>query len=571
MIILRQFSIFFFIFYLVLTTQIVFAQQEQTKLPLKILFVNSWNKGMPWQTSVEKGLQSGLNLIRQPYQLYLEYLDAGRFTEKSQQIIFSKYIEGKFSCKKIDVIIAEGFPASGFLRDIPEFCPGLKRLYVNPGAKSGQWETDSSENELIIPLLQDYRQAIAEMIRLLSPKKIYIVADAFDRSGVNRLNATKIALSSYKDKYETEYLLNLPQDELLSKVSNLPPNSIIFYLPILQYGKGQRTIPYKVASLIVEHANAPVMSKWASLMGSGILGGYLLSGEQVGKIAAKSLDTLINGKKITPGIEKAYEYIYDWRQLRRWNIKTERLPETSIVKYRSPTILDEYYKEAVFLFCSLLMMVLLLIALIIVNQKRKIALSMLKHEHALLEQRVLERTIDLNKAKLLAEKQARTDPLTGLNNRRRFFESGQILIDQTKRYQRSLSVMMLDIDFFKKVNDTYGHAFGDIVLKMVAQKIFCTIRTSDIAGRIGGEEFAVMLPESKPNKVQNLANRLRKAIEDETVKAEKEVIKVTMSIGISEYREKESSIEEALSRADEALYQAKEQGRNRVVVYESQK
>ena len=522
---------------------------------------------MPWQTSVEKGLQAGLKRIDQPYQLYLEYLDVGRFPEKGQRAIFSKYLKDKFSCQKIDIIIAEGFPASGFLRGTPEFCSGSKRLYVNPGAKSSNWENIISENELIIPLLQDYKQAISEMVRLVSPQKIYIVGDAIDSSGINRLNATKEALDSIQGDYETEFLFNIPQKELLAKVSALPIKSVIFYLPILQYEKGQRTIPYKAARVISQLANAPVFSKWGSLMGSGILGGYLLSGEQVGQIAAQSLKALFKGEKFNSGIKKAYEYIYDWRQLRKWNIKDKDLPEGALIRYRILNILDTYFKEIVFLISSLIIMTLLLISLVIVNIKRKKALAMLKEEHDLLEHRVEERTIDLNKAKLLAEKQARTDPLTGLNNRRHFFESGQVLVDQTKRYQRPLSLIMLDIDFFKKVNDTYGHASGDLVLKTVAKKIFGIIRTSDIAGRIGGEEFAVILPESKPNKVKNLAERLRKAIEDETVIIDKEEIKVTMSIGVSEYMNKDHSIEEALSRADEALYQAKEHGRNRVVVY----
>ena len=131
---------------------------------------------------------------------------------------------------------------------------------------------------------------------------------------------------------------------------------------------------------------------------------------------------------------------------------------------------------------------------------------------------------------------------------------------------------MTDIDFFKKVNDTYGHAVGDLVLKSIAKIIRGQLREYDIAGRYGGEEFSILLPFTKINEAQMVAERLRKTIEDKVIDiskvnpdSETKEIQVTLSLGIYEMQADDNE-EELLKKADKALYQAKNTGRNKVVV-----
>ena len=131
---------------------------------------------------------------------------------------------------------------------------------------------------------------------------------------------------------------------------------------------------------------------------------------------------------------------------------------------------------------------------------------------------------------------------------------------------------MTDIDFFKKVNDTYGHAVGDLVLKSIAKIIRGQLREYDIAGRYGGEEFSILLPFTKINEAQMVAERLRKTIEDKVIDISKvnpdcetKEIQVTLSLGIYEMQADDNE-EELLKKADKALYQAKNTGRNKVVV-----
>lgn len=167
--------------------------------------------------------------------------------------------------------------------------------------------------------------------------------------------------------------------------------------------------------------------------------------------------------------------------------------------------------------------------------------------------------------KIIAEKEAKTDVITGLFNRRAYYEICDMEYQRLLRYQRTLSVVMFDVDHFKKINDSYGHDIGDAVLKSVATIVEETIREYDYAFRMGGDEFLLLLPETDEKQALLLAERIRNKIE--THKLEKNTkILITASFGIAQYTSKDRSIENITRRADEALYQAKSAGRNRVEV-----
>lgn len=155
-----------------------------------------------------------------------------------------------------------------------------------------------------------------------------------------------------------------------------------------------------------------------------------------------------------------------------------------------------------------------------------------------------------------------TDPLTGLFNRRHLHQCLPAEIERSNRYGRSLSLLVIDCDHFKQINDMHGHLVGDAVLQGLARQITLSLRTSDLAFRYGGEEFVVLLPEVAGAVAQGLAERLRESLAHLEGMAATQCC--TVSIGVAEYRvaENENSL---LRRADEACYAAKAQGRNRVV------
>jgi diguanylate cyclase (GGDEF)-like protein len=161
-----------------------------------------------------------------------------------------------------------------------------------------------------------------------------------------------------------------------------------------------------------------------------------------------------------------------------------------------------------------------------------------------------------------------TDPLTGLFNRRRFADVLRREFALTKRYQNSLSCLMVDIDHFKRVNDRYGHEMGDKVLKEVAQTLSQNLREVDVPSRYGGEEFAILLPHTPKNNAYVVADRILERVRLLSFTFREEPISITVSIGVGSTADVASNEADELIRvADLALYEAKRSGRDRVVTY----
>ena len=171
------------------------------------------------------------------------------------------------------------------------------------------------------------------------------------------------------------------------------------------------------------------------------------------------------------------------------------------------------------------------------------------------------------KAQEILVRIAQTDALTGLANRRHFMQSAEQELARTARYGGPLSVMMVDIDFFKKVNDTHGHQTGDLVIQSMASVCRATLRECDIIGRLGGEEFAVVLPETDAPRALEAAERLRQSIAATSVPLKDgALVQFTVSIGVVTLIDAQTDIDTLLGCADTALYEAKRSGRNLVRV-----
>lgn len=176
--------------------------------------------------------------------------------------------------------------------------------------------------------------------------------------------------------------------------------------------------------------------------------------------------------------------------------------------------------------------------------------------------------IAIEKARLFKEMEqlAITDSLTGLYNRRYFFAFTENEIERSRRYKKNLSIIMMDIDHFKDVNDRFGHQIGDQVLKEIADICLSILRKVDVMCRYGGEEFTILLPETGEADAAHAAERICTAISSARLKTEKGDVSVSVSIGVVEMDKSHSSLEKLLAAADQALYTAKETGRNRVHV-----
>jgi diguanylate cyclase (GGDEF)-like protein len=172
---------------------------------------------------------------------------------------------------------------------------------------------------------------------------------------------------------------------------------------------------------------------------------------------------------------------------------------------------------------------------------------------------------ELTTAYELLQKEADTDPLTELSNRRPFLKNLEKEFTRAKRYKHPLTVAMIDLDHFKQVNDTYGHASGDRVLRAVSAMLISEFREIDLVGRLGGEEFAVLLPETDLTGAKTACLRLLAAIEAAIIPVDGKAISITASIGLAKASSKTLDGAGLLKRADGLLYQAKSDGRNMVV------
>jgi len=157
------------------------------------------------------------------------------------------------------------------------------------------------------------------------------------------------------------------------------------------------------------------------------------------------------------------------------------------------------------------------------------------------------------------------DGLTGVNNRRSLLEFLDREVSRARRHGRNLSVIFVDLDNFKEINDTYGHLAGDLVLKQVARAFQDRIRREELVGRYGGDEFVVVIPESREEDVQRFAEIIKERVDSQAVEFDRQRIHVTVSVGIASLTSDIESAEDLLARADKRLFDAKRSGKNRVV------
>lgn len=189
-------------------------------------------------------------------------------------------------------------------------------------------------------------------------------------------------------------------------------------------------------------------------------------------------------------------------------------------------------------------------------------LSVKTHDRPVFLAVILDRSHEVELERKLKER-ANVDALTKLSSRAHFIEQATSEFTRARRYGRPLSMIFFDIDHFKKVNDQHGHHVGDLLLERVGQVCLETVRTADICGRLGGEEFAVLTPETTLEDASKLAERLRMSISE--IRALGDVpITVTASFGVTEILADDEGLNAGYKRADRALYRSKNQGRNQV-------
>jgi diguanylate cyclase (GGDEF)-like protein len=510
---------------------------------INILVLLSYEVSLPWTQSFIGGLEEARKFYNNRVNYYIEIMDSVRLESMSEEK-WAVYLEDKYQSTYFDGVIADSDYASHFVSNnkiiFPEKIP---IVYYT--------DIDIEYSMHSIALVSQINKSVQNTFKMAlhhNPQANHIfVIDNQDNSHLIADKITTLANETGLNLRIT-ILNSFSLDTLSKELMSLPPNSIVFYTLVFQDSTGENFIPKDFISEISSISTAPIYSFWSSLMGSGVVGGEMIDGEKTAiQMVNAIIDYLESGKS-----KNEYSMMatfIDWEALIKYHIDPDLIPKDAIIINRPVSIFQTYFREILLLMLTLF--------------STTVGYGFYK---------LLRLNNKLVIANDEAERLARIDTLTNLYNRRAFFEKGYEAYNLTKRLGKQLSVLMIDIDFFKNVNDKFGHSTGDKVIKVLGNIIKRVTREVDISARIGGEEFAVIVMFSDASDAAKLAYRILKEVSSTFVIADdaKSQIHFTVSIGVfgEVFVLKESSLEDALKYADEALYQAKERGRDQVVVYE---
>ena len=519
--------------------------------PRNILFVFSWNQDLPWQKEVEKGFEQQFRVTGERPNLYFEYMDAGRFNRPAQHTIFRNYLEKKYAGIRLDNVVLESAPAARLLQSNPGMFGKARLIAMNP-AMSG---SNSRDLAAIVPVETDYIKSVHNVLKLSKAKTVYLVGGTTPATRERERVITSL-FSKMKPGPKVISLVGLPMEKILLRVEKTEPDSIILYLLVFRDGYGKTYIPFDASKMICARANAPVYSFWTSLLGSGIVGGYLLSGERVGREAAMLLTSGAQTGLQNDLSDRFHGYYWDWRQLLRWDISESSLPAGSNILFKRPEFFNEHSTE-------LIIATILFVLTILYVRYRELKRYNRQIEAARTGLQSVNMELGRVKSKLeekneMLRKMSITDRMTGLHNRAYLEDRLRDELKRIGRHPADLCVILADIDHFKRVNDLHGHPVGDEVLVKISETLRENVRSIDDVGRWGGEEFMIICPGANEQEGVQLAEKLRTLIGDQVHDT---AGKITISFGVAAYVPGLSQVT-LIKNADEALYNSKSSGRN---------
>ncbi|GJI99549.1 hypothetical protein RugamoR64_00880 [Duganella rhizosphaerae] len=522
-----------------------------------VLYSLGSDSASAWQRLINKGLSAALadKNLTSSLGIFEERFDAVRVGDDQAQAGMEAYLRTKYAHIRFDAIITENYVAARFLSERPELFRGVPRYYVNHG------RTDWTPFDGVGYQVQaDFGRAIEIIPRVLPQvRHVVVIGDSTERMQESVSGVRKVA-EGYSKQIRFEYWDNLTYDEIFRRAALLRPDSAVFLLPTYHDSSGIRRRPIDIARQLVSTTQAPVFTNWEAIVVPGVVGGYVVSAERIGRAIAAIL------MQQEPDIAGIPGYLFDYDAVQRFHL--QNIPPTAQWINRPQSVLEQYLWQILAGVTLVVLEGILISALIVALRGRRQTLRALHDERNQLEARVMQRTLELMIANTKLEQLATTDPLTGIGNRRRMTEQINKELERSRRFKHPLSLLMVDIDHFKNVNDVYGHEAGDRAIVAVAKALAGGMRNIDMASRFGGEEFVLLMPETDIGVASGAAERLRSDVADLRIEGDNgEQITLTVSIGVAAAAPEgpPDSASSLISRADKALYQAKHEGRDRVV------
>lgn len=530
------------------------AAKERKVLVLYSLGADS---ASAWQSLIHKGLSAELaqQNLTSALGIFEERFDAVRVGDQQSQAGMEQYLRTKYANIRFDDIITENYVAARFLSEHPDLFRGVPRHYLNHGRPN--WKPDDG---IAYDVQADFSRAIDTIARMAPDvRHVVIIGDSTDNIQES-VNALRKVAAGYNSRLSFEYWDKLSYEQIDRQAAQLQPGSAIFLLAFYHDSTGERRRPVETARKLVAATQVPIFTNWEAIVIPGVVGGYVISAERIGHAIGKLLI------QQTPDIAGITGYLFDYAAVQRFHL--QNVPSGALWLNRPQSMLQQYLWQILGGVTLIVVEGILISALIVALRGRRQSLRALHDERNQLEARVLQRTLELMVANTKLEQLATTDPLTGIGNRRRMTEQIAKELERSRRFLHPLSLLMVDIDHFKNVNDVYGHEAGDRAIVAVSKALAGGMRSIDMASRFGGEEFVLLMPETDLDVAGHAAERLRACVAALRIHGDNgEQIALTISIGVaaSDPGGALDSPSSLLSRADKALYQAKHAGRDRVV------
>ncbi|MGD8970784.1 MAG: ATP-binding protein [Desulfobacterales bacterium] len=308
---------------------------------LNVLFISSFSKNIPAQAYFETGLDEALGFSKGQNNLFFEFMDNPRLKNENFKRVLAQYLEEKYEDIEFDFVVAWGEIASIFLSTNHLLFEGANRVYVEAEWAELFRERSQTEKETLIVIEDDYRAAIQEVLKLEHPIKFYVIGTTTDLEAQSRLRLFRNSITGETAKLQIEYLLDQTLEQVAAKLEGLSrKDAAAFYLLMFSNGQGTSMTPYAVAQKLAARSAIPIYSFWESLMGSGVVGGYVLSFERVGFHVGETILSNIRGKSVRAF--SPMRHVYDWKALQRWKISENKVPAGAVILNRPPDLLAQY-------------------------------------------------------------------------------------------------------------------------------------------------------------------------------------------------------------------------------------
>lgn len=541
----------------------------------RVLFINSYHRGYSWSDGIEDGLRQHLEAADLEIEFSIEFLDSRRFAYGRQMDYIAQAMTVKYTHYRPDLVVVADNAAFDFalahrqqlFADVPIVFCGYNNF--RPDVLDGVDNITGVNEEIAI--LDTVEMAL--QVHPRTETLVFVLSTGEESSRRIKEVAEQTVLPELRQRFQVITLEDASIQDIEQRLAQLPRNTLLFLSgQATDHSDGRALSPAENGALITQVSPFPAYTFWDFHLNQGVIGGRIITGPEQGKLAAELALRVLAGESadaIPVVMETPTQQIFDYQVMAQFGIRPRYLPADAQIINQPFSVWNQYRWQIMGLFALIALQTLLIGRLLWLSRERRATLQALNQERESLEQRVAERTMALQQANALLARLSTTDALTGLANRRRFNEALQLEFDRMKRCRRPLSLIMMDVDHFKLFNDYYGHVKGDECLQRVAQILDNQVRSPSLATRYGGEEFAIILPETNAQAAARLADRLRRQIEQlkipHTVSTTADY--VTVSLGVVTLAADGVCTRDALvHRADQQLYQAKLLGRNRVLV-----